>query len=458
MSDVDLTDEAPAVPQERESALEVVIGRHAWRAPLLIGSLFVALVVTIYLGSVVNPTGHLHGLPVLLVDQDTGANAGGRHLDVGTEVTAALQRTPSVSGRLALRRADLAEAHRLMDEGKAYATVVLPATLSRSVLLATGAKGDSSAPAQATIAVEENQRLGSLGVNLAAGVLTPAFTKISEQLGSEIAPRASASTRANPVLAANLADPIVLHTVTYRPLPDHSAVGLSAFYIALLSILAGFIAGTLINNSIDSVLGYASTEMGPRWTHQRPVAISRRQTFLAKWITALLIVPILTAIVMAIAVRALGMYAPHAVLLWVLGTLAALMIATGTVALLAVFGSIGQLLAMLLLIYLSLASSGGTVPPQALPGVFNLVGKVEPLRQVLGGTRAILYFEARGSAGLTHALIVIACELLFWLLLGLLVTGFYDRRKLDRISPSALAAVDRSIDRGANERARADAV
>ncbi len=446
MSDFDVIDDSSATPQADISARGVVFGLHAWRAPLLIGSVFVTLVVTIYLGSVVNPTGHLHGLPVLLVDQDTGANAGGRHLDVGAEVTAALQRTPAVSGRLALRRAGLAEAHRLMDEGKAYATVVLPATLSGSVLLATGAKGNGSAPAQATIAVEENQRLGSLGVNLAAGVLTPALTKISQQLGGEIAPHASAPTRANPVLAANLADPLVLHTVIYRPLPDHSAVGLSAFYIALLSILAGFIAGTLINSSIDSLLGYASTDIGPRWKHKRPIAISRRKTFLAKWTTAALVVPVLTAIVMTIAIGALGMYAPHAVLLWALGTLAALMIATGTLALLAVFGSIGQLLAMLLLIYLSLASSGGTVPPQALPGVFNLVGKVEPLRQVLGGTRAILYFDARGSAGLTHSVIVIVCELFFWALLGLLVTGWYDRRKLDRISPAALAAVDRSIE------------
>ena len=91
------------------------------------------------------------------------------------------------------------------------------------------------------------------------------------------------------------------------------------------------------------------------------------------------------------------MYAPHVVLLWLPATLAALMIATGTLALLAAFGSIGQLLAMLLLIYLSLASSGGTVPIQALPGIFNLVGNVEPLRQVLAGTRAILYFSAKAT-------------------------------------------------------------
>jgi ABC-type multidrug transport system permease subunit len=76
------------------------------------------------------------------------------------------------------------------------------------------------------------------------------------------------------------------------------------------------------------------------------------------------------------------------------------------------------LLAMVFLVYLSLASSGGTVPTEALPGFFN-VGHVEPLRQVLDGTRAILYFGARGDAGLTRSLILIACELAFWALVGL---------------------------------------
>jgi hypothetical protein len=34
---------------------------------------------TVYFGSVVNPTGHLHGLPVMIVDEDTGAVVDGHH-------------------------------------------------------------------------------------------------------------------------------------------------------------------------------------------------------------------------------------------------------------------------------------------------------------------------------------------------------------------------------------------
>jgi hypothetical protein len=64
---------------------------------------------------------------------------------------------------------------------------------------------------------------------------------------------------------------------------------------------------------------------------------------------------------------------------------------------------------------------------------------------VLGGTRAILYFGAHGDAGLTHSVIVLVCELVFWIAIGLLMTGSYDRRKRDRLSPDVLAAVDRAI-------------
>ena len=70
----------------------------------------------------------------------------------------------------------------------------------------------------------------------------------------------------------------------------------------------------------------------------------------------------------------------------------------------AVLGAaIGQLLAMLLFIYAGLATAGGTVPLQALPGILGWLAQIEPLRQILDGTRAILYFDAQADAGLARA-------------------------------------------------------
>src|ERR1700712_5287382 len=111
------------------------------------------------------------------------------------------------------------------------------------------------------------------------------------------------------------------------------------------------------------------------------------------------------------------------------------MVSVATLTRMTAFGAVGQLLAMILLVYLSLASSGGTVPIDALPGMFRVIGHVEPLSNVLSGTRAIPYFDARWDAGLARTVMLLGAELVLWALLGLGVTAYYDRRKLDRLSP-----------------------
>jgi YhgE/Pip-like protein len=406
-----------------------------WIAPLVITVVLIALIAVIYIGAVINPTGQLHGLPVTVVNQDAGATVHGRRVDLGEEIVEALQHASPVTSKLALTVTSLNAAKAKMDSAKAYGTLVIPATLTTMTLQAAGRTGQAGrAPPRPALTLLENGRLGSLGVGLAAGVLTPATASISSEVSKKLGSDAGA-------------DLIALTPVAYRPLPDHSAVGLSAFYIALLAIMAGFLGATLTNSSVDGALGYATTEIGPRWRQRRPIAIDRKQTLLVKLAIAAVTSPILTGILLLVAVAALGMHAPHLGYLWLLLILAAMMIATGTLALFAAFGAIGQALALILFVYLSLASSGGTVPSEALPGFFRVVGQVEPLRQLLGGTRAILYFGARGDAGLTRAFIVIAAELVFWLAVGLGVTTWYDRKGLYRLAPDLLAYVEQAVDR-----------
>jgi YhgE/Pip-like protein len=414
--------------------------RGVWIAPLVITAVLIALITVIYIGAVVNPTGHIHGLPVMVVNRDAGATVHGRRVDIGAQIVDALQHASPVTSKLALTLTSLSAAKAKMDAAKAYGTLVIGATLTRTTLQAAGVTGQSGhGPPRPALTFLENARLGSLGVNLAAGVLTPATAQISSEVSKKLGSNAGA-------------DLIALTPVAYRPLPDHSAVGLSAFYIALLAIMAGFLGATLINSSVDGALGYASTELGPRWRQRRPIAIDRKQTLLVKWAIAAVASPILTGILLLVAVAALGMRAPHVGYLWLLLILGAMMVAAGTLALFAAFGAIGQALGLILFVYLSLASAGGTVPTEALPGFFRFVGHVEPLRQLLGGTRAILYFGARGDAGLTQGLIVIASELVFWLAVGLIVTSWYDRKRLYRLTPDLLAYVEQAVDRRPRER------
>jgi YhgE/Pip-like protein len=414
--------------------------RGIWIAPLVITAVLIALITVIYIGAVVNPTGHIHGLPVIVVNQDAGATVHGRRVDLGEQIVDALQHAAPVTSKLRLTPASLSLAKAKMDDAKAYGTLVIPPTLTSTTLRAAGLTGPSGrGPPRPALTFLENGRLGSLGVSLAAGVLTPATAEISSEVSKRLGSNAGA-------------DLITLTPVAYRPLPDHSAVGLSAFYIALLAIMAGFLGATLINSSVDGALGYATTEVGPRWRQRRPIAIDRKQTLLVKLAIAAVASPILTGVLLLVAVAALGMHAPQVGYLWLLLMLAAMMIAAGTLALFAAFGAIGQALALILFVYLSLASSGGTVPSEALPGFFRFVGNVEPLRQLLGGTRAILYFDARGDAGLTRAVIVIAAELVFWLAVGLIVTAWYDRKRLYRLAPDLLAYVEQAVDRRPRKR------
>ena len=328
-----------------------------------------------------------------------------------------------------------------MNSDNAYAAIVLPPGFTASLLSAYElSSGSAGTP---TIQLLTNPRAGSIGVQLATGVAQPALHQASLDIGHKLSAQAAKGGH-SPRSGVSAANPITLTTSDFRPLPPDSALGLSAFYISLLSIMCGFLGAVLVNSSIDAALGYGTSEIGPRWRQRMPVAISRWQTLLAKWSVALIAVPILTGILLLVAVGLLHMNAPYAGELWLFASFAGIAIAAGTLALFAAFGAIGQLLAMLLFVYLALASSGGTIPVQALPSFFRFAASFEPLRQVLGGVRAILYFNAQADAGLTRGLVLTAVGLVFWIIAGTAVTRWYDRRGMDRLQPDVLEFAQRS--------------
>ena len=70
----------------------------------------IMLMTLIYFGSIVDPTGHLHGLPVWVVNQDKGATTSSGPLNLGNEVVSALTGSHEVSTKLSLKVATLAVA------------------------------------------------------------------------------------------------------------------------------------------------------------------------------------------------------------------------------------------------------------------------------------------------------------------------------------------------------------
>jgi uncharacterized phage infection (PIP) family protein YhgE len=157
------------------------------------------------------------------------------------------------------------------------------------------------------------------------------------------------------------------------------------------------------------------------------------------------LVPVLTGLLLIVAVGILRMDASHIAELWLFASFASVVIALGTLVLFAALGALGQLVAMLLFVYLALASSGGTIPLQALPGLLRFAANFEPLRQVLDGVRSILYFNAQGDAGLTRGIVMCGVGLAFWLVVGVAITLWYDRKKLYRMPPEMMAFVHRSV-------------
>jgi len=382
---------------------------------------------------------------VLVVNGDQGTTVGSTHVNLGQEVVSALDRSPQVSGPLSLVSVSLAQARADMDRNAGYATIVIPAGFTNSVLAVYGA-GSPAGPAQPipAIGLLTNGRAGSIGVSLATGVVQPAIGVISRDIGKKLSSLIPAHGRTTANVKAQRSDPITLTSVPYRPLPSHSALGLSAFYISLLSIMCGFLGAILVNSTVDSALGFATTEIGPKWRQRAPVRISRWQTLLAKWLMALVLSPVLTGVMLLVAVGITKLDAPNVWELWLFTSFAAIVIALGTLTLFAALGTLGQLVAMLAFIYLALASSGGTIPLEALPPVLKFVADFEPLRQVLDGVRAILYFNAAGDAGLDRGLLLTGIGLIFWVVLGITATRWYDRRGMHRIEPEMLDYVTRS--------------
>jgi len=428
----------------RSSISQAFQAPRVWIPPLILVAALVFVMTLVYFGSVVDPAGHLHGLPVGIVDEDTGATIGSRHIDLGQQVAGALEGTHAVSSRLALKAGDLAAAENQMNLGREYAAVVIPNGFTASLMaIGSPTAPPGVSPSRASIEVLTNPRAGTLGVSLATGVLDPALARVSQQISQRL--RASVRGQTSFAVDALLNDPVSIAPVTYRALPRHTALGLSAFYIALLTTFCGFLGGTIVHVSLDAVLGYATTEIGPRYQLRQPVQISRWHTLLAKWV---LIVPfevILTGLMLLGAVWVLNMNTPHFWELWLLAWFAATVVGVGTLVLFAALGTLGQLIGLLIFVYLALASSGGTVPLEALGGFFRFLAEFEPLRQIVGGTRSILYFNARGAAGLTRAFIATAVGLAFWVALGVAVTNWYDRKGYHRVAPALVEYIDHAV-------------
>ncbi|MFF7992100.1 DUF3533 domain-containing protein [Kitasatospora xanthocidica] len=417
-------------------ARALALARHPklWLFPSVLCGLLALVLSLLYMGGIVNPTGHLHRLPIALVNADQGAPPPGQPANLGTQLTKAIVAgTPDST--VEWKQVDEAGVRDELSSGKVYGALVVPRGFTATVTaLVTG--GATERP---TVTVLTNPGLGSLGSSMAAQIAQNAVHQASQAAGRELLATVPATPAPGPDTGATarllLADPIAVATQVGHPIGSHSGLGLSAFYFTLLAVLTGFIGGNIIHNGVDGALGYSDSEIGPWHTRRPTVPIDRTQTLLLKMIMTAGIMLLTTSLVMLGAVGVLGMDAPHQAMLWLFAYCASLAVGLGVQAINAAFGGIGQLVSMFVFIALALPSSGATVPLQAVPDFYRFLGAFEPMRQLSDGIRAILFFDARGDAGLARGWIMIAIGTVLAVAFGFAMTRYYDRKGLHRWTP-----------------------
>ena len=107
-----------------------------------------------------------------------------------------------------------------------------------------------------------------------------------------------------------LGNPIEVESTVHNALPDGTGNGLSAFYYALLLLLAGFTGSIVVSMLVDSMLGFVPAEFGPVYRFAEQVKISRFRTLLIKWALMVVLALLTSGAYMLIAAK-MGMPIQH---------------------------------------------------------------------------------------------------------------------------------------------------
>lgn len=418
-------------PNRNTEAIRTV---RFWGAPLVITLALMSALCALYLGGILNPMTNLRHFPIAVVNEDAGPGGA----QIADRLVNGLDKN-----KFEVRVLSLSEAKHQLDTGRVYGSVLIPPSFSSKLRdLATSAVLPSRAD-RPVITISTNPRAGTLGSSIAGQTLNMAMGMANGVAGERLLSEVAAQTGGAPLAGAaevGLSTPIEIESTVYNPLPNGTGNGLSAFYYALLLLLAGFTGSIVVSTVVDALLGYVPAEFGPVYRFAEQVRISRFQTLLVKWAMMVLLALITSAVYLAIA-HGLGMPIDLGWQLWAFGVFAIAAVGITSSSLLSVLGTAGLLVSMLLFVILGLPSAGATVPLEATPSFFGWLAEFEPMHQVFLGSRSLLYFKGHADTGLTQALTMTAVGLVIGLLLGGIVTHLYDRKGFHRIQGAAQMAV-----------------
>ncbi|MFE5911554.1 DUF3533 domain-containing protein [Streptomyces wedmorensis] len=439
-------------PLFRVSARGLLRRRGAWLPSAVVLGLLSLVLSMLYLGANNDPVGSTKDLPIALVDADRGTEAAGRRIDLGAGIATRITGSAELRDKVSWKKVDRRTADDLLARGEVFGALVIPEDFSADVAALAGPP--RRAPHPPTMTVLTNPAAGSFGSAMAAEINREVVATTSAQVGRELTRQAASAQAGTPAASAQagtpaasaragrpapsaaaqlmIADPVKATVEEGHPLGTHSGLGLSAFFYALVLVLGGMLGANVIHAQVDTALGYLANDKGPFRLLKPAQHISRTQHFVACSVLMVALSMLTSALAMAGAVGVVGIDAEHLGLLWIFGTCATAAMGVTALALIAVFGTAGPIVSMLVLIGLAIPSAGATIPLQAVPDFYRFLAEFEPFRQVVDGVRSILYFGARTDAGLGRAWGMTAVGFAGSLAFGLALTRIYDRRGLHR--------------------------
>ncbi|MCV7099164.1 YhgE/Pip domain-containing protein [Mycobacterium palustre] len=397
-----------------------------WALPVVVTLALMSALCALYLGGILNPMTNLQHFPIAVVNEDAGPYGA----QIADGLTSALDKN-----KFDVRVVSHGEARRQLDTAQVYGELVIPPTFSSNLRELGASAVTPGRVVRPSVTVSTNPRAGTLGASIAGQTLTQAMAVANGKAGQRLTADVAAQTGGAPLTGASalaIANPIDVKSAVYNALPNGTGNGLSAFYYALLLLLAGFTGSVVVSTLVDALLGYVPAEWGPVYRFAEQVKISRFQTLLLKWGIMALLALLTSAVYLAIA-DGLGMPIPLGWQLWAYGVFAIVAVGITSSSLLSVLGSMGLLVSMLIFVILGLPSAGATVPLEATPQFFRWLAEFEPMHQVFLGVRSLVYLGGRGDAGLSQALWLTAIGLVIGLLLGGIITHLYDRKGFHRI-------------------------
>ncbi len=417
-----LPQDAALNPNRNIKAIRTV---RFWAGPLVITLALMSALCALYLGGILNPNKNLRHFPIAVVNEDSGP--------AGAQIVDRL-----VNGvdkkRYDIRVLSRGEAKHQLDTAQVYGSLQIPPGFSSQLRdFEAGAVTPNNAP-RPVVTIFTNPRAGTLGPSIAHETLTLAMGVANGFVGGRVVAEVLAQTGGAPLVGAaevSLASPIEVRSVVYNPLPGATGGGLSAFYYALLLLLAGFTGSIVVSMLVDALLGYVPAEFGPVYYFAEKARISRFQTLLVQWGMIVVFALLTSAAYLAIA-DGLGMPIDLGWQLWAFGAFAIAAVGITSTSLISALGMLGLLVSLVIYVILGLPSAGATIPLEATPRFFHWLAEFEPMHQLFLGTRSLLYLNGGAGTGLSQSLSLTSVGLVIGLLLGG-ISYLYDRKGFHRI-------------------------